>query len=85
MKKWKITLYITSILIIIFLIFVFTNAILCYTAKVSYPYPALGFDVHNWFEQFYINLSFILYIAGLPIIIDITFLIISIIKIKKQK
>ena len=83
MKKWKIVKRITIGVIIVFIVMVGINAISCFMYDGTYPYPALGIDVHNWYEQFYLNMAFMLYIWSIPLIIDIILLIISIIKIKK--
>lgn len=83
MKKWKTIRTITTLIIIIFIVIVLWNLISAYTAKVTYPYPALGIDINNWLDRFCLNMGFILYIGGIPIIIDIVLMIISIIKIKK--
>ena len=83
MKKWKRIRTITTLIIIIFIVIVLWNLISAYTAKVTYPYPALGIDINNWLDRFCLNMGFILYIGGIPIIIDIVLMIISIIKIKK--
>ena len=83
MKKWKTIRTITTLIIIIFIVIVLWNLISSYTAKVTYPYPALGIDINNWLDRFCLNMGFILYIGGIPIIIDIVLMIISIIKIKK--
>ena len=85
MKKWKIIKRISMGMIIVFIAIVIMNAISCYMYNGTYPYPALGIDVHNWYEQFYLNIIFMLYIWGIPLVIDILLLIISIIKIKKLK
>ena len=85
MKKWKLIRAITTVILIIFIVIVLWNFISDYTAKVKYPYPALGIDINNWFDRFCMNLGFLLYIGGIPMIIDIVFMIISIIKIKNLK
>lgn len=85
MKKWKTIRTITTLIIIIFIVIVLWNLISAYTAKVTYPYPALGIDINNWLDRFCLNMGFILYIGGIPIIIDIVLMIISIIKIKKME
>lgn len=85
MKKWKRIRTITTLIIIIFIVIVLWNLISAYTAKVTYPYPALGIDINNWLDRFCLNMGFILYIGGIPIIIDIVLMIISIIKIKKME
>ena len=85
MKKWKIIFKITLAILIIFIIIAIIHAISVYSSDVTYPYSALGTDVHNWFDAFMIDIAFYLYIFGMPLIIDIILFIISIIKIKKLK
>lgn len=85
MKKWKIVKRITIGVIIVFIVMVGINAISCYMYDGTYPYPALGIDVHNWYEQFYLNMAFMLYIWIIPLVIDILLLIISIVKTRKLK
>ena len=83
-KKWKIILIISSIILIICILVAIFDAISCYTRDIQYPYPALGIDVFHWYEQFRINMVFFLYIMGIPLIIDISLLILAIIKLKKK-
>lgn len=85
MKKWKVIKRITIGVVIVFITIVGINATSCYMYDGPYPYPALGIDVHNWYEQFYINMTFMLYIWSIPLIIDVILLIISIIKIRNLK
>lgn len=52
---------------------------------MSYPHPMLGIDAHNWIEQFTVDITFIMIIWGVPLIIDVVLIIISINKIKNGK
>ncbi len=83
-KKWKIILIVTSIILIICVLRIIIDAIYCYTLDIKYPYPALGIDIHNWYEQFRLDMVFFFYIMGIPLIVDIILLIVSIIKLKKK-
>ena len=83
-KKWKIILIVTSIILIICVLRIIIDAIYCYTVDIKYPYPALGIDIHNWYEQFRLDMVFFFYIMGIPLIVDIILLIVSIIKLKKK-
>ena len=83
-KKWKIILIVTSIILIICVLRIIIDAIYCYTLDIKYPYPALGIDIHNWFEQFRLDIVFFFYIMGIPLIVDIILSIVFIIKIKKE-
>ena len=83
-KKWKIILIVTSIILIICVLRIIIDEIYCYTVDIKYPYPALGIDIHNWYEQFRLDMVFFFYIIGIPLIIDIVILIIAIIKLKKK-
>ena len=51
---------------------------------MEYPHPMLGIDAHNWGDQFRTDLLFILYIFGIPLIIDIVLLVISIVKLRNK-
>jgi len=81
MKKWKIIKLVTIAVLIVFLIRLVIDAIIC--INMTYPHPMLGVDAYKWTDQFGVDLLFILVIWGIPLIIDIIFLIISCIKIKK--
>ena len=83
-KKWKIILIVTSIILIICVLRIIIDAIYCYTVDIKYPCPALGIDIHNWYEQFRLDMVFFFYIMGIPLIIDIVLLIIAIIKLKRK-
>ncbi len=83
-KKWKIILIVTSIILIICVLRIIIDAIYCYTLDIKYPYPALGIDIHNWHEQFRLDMVFFFYIIGIPLIVDIILLVVSIIKLKKK-
>lgn len=81
MKKWKIIKLVTIAVLIVFLIRLVIDAIIC--INTTYPHPMLGVEAYKWTDQFGVDLLFILVIWGIPLIIDIIFLIISCIKIKK--
>ena len=83
MKRLKIIRFITITILILFFIFLLTDAIVC--MNMTYPHPMLGLDATNWFDQFIGDLTFIFIFFGLPLIIDIIILIITSIKIKKFK
>ncbi len=83
MKRLKIIRFITITILILFFIFLLTDAIVC--MNMTYPHPMLGLDATNWFDQFIGDLTFIFIFFGLPLIIDIIILIITSIKIKKLK
>ena len=85
MKKWKIMRTITIAILIIFIVIVLWNLISAYTVKVTYPYPALGIEVNNWFDRFCIIMGIILYFLGIPMVVDIVLIIVSIIKLKRNK
>lgn len=84
-KKWKIINKVTLALLLFFVLIILWNAISCYMYDGKYPYPALGIDIYNWYEQFWLNMAFISYVLGIPFAIDIILLVISVIKIKKLK
>lgn len=83
MKKWKIVKNIALIILIAFMAYLVWDAILC--TQMEYPHPMLGIDAFVWTDQFMMDLAFIIPIFGIPIVIDIAVLIMSIIKLKKYK
>ena len=83
MKKWKIIRRITIGILILFFIRIIVDIIICMNMK--YPHPMLGIDAYKWTDQFAVDMVFAFYIFGIPLIIDIVLLIISIVKIKKYK
>lgn len=83
MLKWKIISFITIVFLIIFFIYVLSDAVNC--MNMYYPHPMLGTEASNWIEQFTADLLFIMIIWGIPLVIDIVLMIISIIKVKKVK
>lgn len=83
MKKWKIIRFITITFLIIFFLYLISDVINC--INMSYPHPMLGIDAHNWIEQFTVDITFIMIIWGVPLIIDVVLIIISINKIKNGK
>ena len=82
LKKWRITKKVTIAILLVFLIHLVIDAIIC--MNMTYPHPMLGIDAYKWTEQFTVDLVFILIIWGIPLIIDVVFLIISCIKTKKN-
>ncbi len=85
MKKWKIIKIITTSILIIFIIYLISLGIYYRFANIKYPYPALGIDIHNWFEAYQLEVGIILYILGIPLLINIVLLTISIMKTKEKK
>lgn len=83
-KKWKKILILASIILVICVLRIIIDAIHCYIVDIKYPYPALRIDIHNWFEQFRLDIVFFFYIMGIPLIVDIILSIVFIIKIKKE-
>ena len=82
MKKWKIIRNITVSLLVLFVIYLVIDVICC--INMEYPHPMLGIDAHNWGDQFRTDLLFILYIFGIPLIIDIVLLVVSIVKLRNK-
>ena len=83
-EKWKKILILASIILVICVLRIIIDAIHCYIVDIKYPYPALRIDIHNWFEQFRLDIVFFFYIMGIPLIVDIILSIVFIIKIKKE-
>ncbi len=73
MKKWQIIKYITITILVAFIIYIIFDAVKC--MQMNYPHPTLGTDAHNWFDQFRVDLIFILITCGIPLIIDIILLV----------
>lgn len=82
-KIWKIIRGITIGVLVLFFIRVIIDIINCMNMK--YPHPMLGIDAYKWTDQFAVDMAFILYIFGIPLIINIVLLIVSCVKIKKLK
>lgn len=82
MKKWNIIRNITVSLLVLFVIYLIVDVICC--INMEYPHPMLGIDAYNWGDQFRTDLLFILYLFGIPLIIDIVLLVISIVKLKNK-
>ena len=82
-KKWKIIRTITTVILIIFLLYILVDMVVC--MKMTYPHPMLGIDALNWTDQFMTDLKIIMLVWTIPLLIDIIFLVLSIIKIKKEK
>ena len=83
MRKWKIIRFITIVFFIIFFLYLLSDAVNC--MNMSYPHPMVGIDASNWIEQFTVDLLFIMINWGIPLVIDIVLMIISVIKVKKLK
>ena len=82
MKKWNIIRNITVSLLVLFVIYLIIDVICC--INMEYPHPMLGIDAYSWIDQFRTDLLFILYLFGIPLIIDIVLLVISIVKLKNK-
>ncbi len=82
MKKWKKIKIITILVIVAFYIRV---GILAYSdITMTYPTNILGMMTYDWTDIFAIDFVFILIIWLIPLIIDITLLIIASKKLKKK-
>ena len=55
------------------------------TLKWDYPYPALGIDIHNPLEAWWMETFFSLIFAGVPLILVIAAFIVSRRKIRSYK
>lgn len=83
MKKWKIIRVIAILFLLIFLLYLLSDAVIC--MNMVYPHPMLGIDASNWIEQFFVDLVFIIIIWWIPLIVDTVLIIISIVKLRKVK
>lgn len=82
MKKWKIIKIITIGVLALFIVSQVYDAVQC--MQLQYPQLALGIETFSWIEQYSIQLTFTMIWAGIPLIVDIVLLIISIVKTSKQ-
>lgn len=82
MKKWRIIKIVTISLLIIFVAWQAVDAWKC--TKMTYPHLVMGMDAGNWFDQYLVNLAFTLMAVGVPLIIDVVLMVISIIKTRKR-
>lgn len=85
MKFWRKMLKITLGLLVLFIILVLSMMFKYFTADVNYPYPALGVDISNWFEAFILELMFFMILVGVPLLVDIILMIVSVVKLRKSK
>lgn len=83
MIRWKVIRNITISLLVLFVIYLIIDVTCC--INMEYPHPMLGIDAYNWMDQFRTDLIFTLYLFGMPLIIDIVLLVISIVKLKNKK
>lgn len=84
MKKWRIINKISLIGIISFIVFLIAHLVEAVSYHGDYPYPALGIDIHNWVDRFFLNTCFYLYIFGLPALVSVVLFIISLYKLKRK-
>lgn len=82
MKKWKIIKIVTIAVLALFIVSQVYDAFQC--MQLQYPQLALGIETFSWIEQYSIRLTFTMIWAGIPLIVDIVLLIISIVKTRKQ-
>ena len=82
MKFWKRILKITLAVLVVFVIMILCMMFKYYTADINYPHPSIFGDMDNWFEDFICNLALYMVIVGIPLLIDIILLIMSIAKIR---
>lgn len=86
MEKWKIIRTLTISILCIFMIYTICLAVIGYKSNAAYPYEVLGaVQINNWVEAFSLEIIFRLYILRIPLMINIIFMIVSIIKIRKDK
>ena len=82
MKKWKAIRLITSIILISCIIYITYIGVGQFQGG-NYYSDSIGIITYYWYERFEIELALYCYAFGIPFLIDVVFLIISIIKIKK--
>ncbi len=82
MKKWKIIRNITLALLVCFIIFAGYIIINGFLAG-NYYNDIFGVTIFYWFQHVWVVLCLYLYVFGIPLLIDVIILIISIIRLKK--
>ena len=82
MKIWKIIRAITVIVLICFIGYITYRGIIHFLAG-NYYSDSIGIITYYWYERFEVELALYCYAFGIPFLIDVVLLIISIIKIKK--
>ena len=82
MKKWKIIRNITLALLVCFMIFAGYIIINGFLAGNYYD-DIFGVTIFYWFQHVWVVLCLYLYVFGIPLLIDVIILIISIIRLKK--
>ena len=82
MKKWKIIRNITLALLVCFIIFAGYIIINGFLAGNYYD-DIFGVTIFYWFQHVWVVLCLYLYVFGIPLLIDVIILIISIIRLKK--
>ena len=83
-KAWKIVRLLTAVLLLAFIVFVIVAMIRNYNYQGSYPYPALGVDVHNWVEGTFLDVGIFLPFYIIPLLTSLILFIISCVKIKRS-
>ena len=84
MKNWKMVRNITLIILIFFLVFIGKIAIEEFLGG-NYYCDYMGITIFYWYDRFLFTAGIYFFLGGIPLIIDIIFLILSIIKIKRLK
>ena len=82
MKKWKIIRNITLAILVCFIIFAGYIIINGFLAG-NYYNDIFGVTIFYWFQHVWVVLCLYLYVFGIPLLIDVIILIISIIRLKK--
>ena len=82
MKKWKIIKIVTIAVLALFIVSQVYDAFQC--MQLQYPQLALGIETHSWIEKYFFDLAFTMIWAGIPLLVDIVLLIISLVKTRQQ-
>ena len=83
MKIWKIVRVVTVVILLAFIVFVIQAMIRNYNYQGSYPYPAIGVDVHNWVEGTMIDVGIFFPFFIIPLTTAVILFIISCVKISR--
>ena len=84
MIVWKIVRLVTAVLLLAFIVFVIVAVIRNFNYQGSYPYPALGIDIHNWMEGAFLDVGIFLPFYIIPLPTALILFIISCVKIKRN-
>lgn len=86
-KRWKNLIIIGIMPSIFYIIYFFIRFIYLFNNRMilKYPIPSIGGEIHNWVEELTLETGMILMIVSPFILLGLILVIVSYIKIKKEK